>query len=218
MMPLPMVPKSKMNARPDAALLGEIRVAKPCPADWSQMTGDDRSRFCSTCQKNVYNLSAMTAAEAAALIREKEGKMCVRYYQRADGTMLTQDCPVGVTRFRRRVTRSVAASVVGFAAFALATMDFLRLSHGERPLFMERIDVWAERFAPSATTGDIAPEPTRVTMGAPIAVEPIREVPQPVMGAVAPIEPTMGKIAVMGDVSVRPSISTTSQKSVHRVK
>src|SRR6516162_8887116 len=39
-----------------------LRVASPCPADWNAMQGDDRVRFCGQCEKNVYNLSAMTHA------------------------------------------------------------------------------------------------------------------------------------------------------------
>ncbi len=76
--------------------LESVSVASPCPADWNAMQGDDQARFCKTCAKNVYNLSAMTRNEAEALIRAKEGHLCIRYYQRADGTILTQDCPVGL--------------------------------------------------------------------------------------------------------------------------
>lgn len=185
MMPLPMAAKSQSDTQADAVLLGNIHVAKPCPAEWQSMVGDDKSRFCPSCRKNVYNLSAMTAAEAATMIREKEGKMCVRYYQRADGTLLTQDCPVGVQAFHRRVRRAFAASIVGFAAFALAAADFLRLSHGQRPLVVERLQVWAERFAPQQRT-----------MGA-IAVQPIpMETPAPV----ATPEPDM----IMGDMAAPP--------------
>ena len=92
-------------------LLANLRVASPCSARWADMTGDDRARFCAQCQKHVYNLSEMTAEDASNLIREKEGSLCVRFYQRADGTVLTADCPVGAAAFARRVKRLVAAGV-----------------------------------------------------------------------------------------------------------
>ena len=82
-----------------------IRIATPCHARWDQMEGDARARFCGQCRKHVYNLSAMTTTAAAELVREKEGKLCVRFYQRADGTMLHGDeCPVGLAarQWRRR--------------------------------------------------------------------------------------------------------------------
>lgn len=101
-------------------LLGEVRVASPCPADWNEMVGDEQSRFCDKCAKNVYNLSAMTTEQAESLIREKEGHLCVRYYHRADGTILTADCPVGVRKKRVKAATFMAAiGVAGAGLFAL---------------------------------------------------------------------------------------------------
>ncbi|HEV7554675.1 MAG TPA: hypothetical protein VGO00_04415 [Kofleriaceae bacterium] len=103
-------------------VLDNIRVAAPCAADWSKMAGDDRVRHCGDCRKNVYNLSEMTRDEAQALLVAHEGKLCVRYYRRHDGTILTADCPVGTKRRRRRrivalgVFAALASTVFGFAA------------------------------------------------------------------------------------------------------
>ena len=101
-----------------------LRVASPCWADWNRMQGDDRARFCEQCQKNVYNLSAMTHADAKNLILEKEGNLCIRFYQRPDGTVLTADCPVGKRRKRRRrvaIAVSAAGLMVTAAAYAATT-------------------------------------------------------------------------------------------------
>ena len=88
------------------------------------MEGDDRVRFCRQCSLNVYNLSDMTAQEAAALVQEKEGRLCVGYYMRADGSMITTNCPVGLRRIRKRVVWALgaAAAVFGFALTALASL------------------------------------------------------------------------------------------------
>ena len=103
-----------MNTRD---LLSNVKVAAPCAASWDRMTGDDRARFCSLCQKNVYNLSALTAAEVTALIQEKEWKLCGRFYRRSDGTMLTADCSVGLRNMARRLRAlSVAAAGLLFAS------------------------------------------------------------------------------------------------------
>ena len=91
-------------------LLANVKVASPCAARWGHMIGDDRARFCAQCQKHVYNLSAMTSREAVALIREKEGKLCARFYQRSDGTVLTSDCPLGAGVFWRRLKRVLCAT------------------------------------------------------------------------------------------------------------
>ena len=44
--------------------LDSIQLATPCSADWNAMPGDSRTRFCASCAKNVYNLSAMSRDEA----------------------------------------------------------------------------------------------------------------------------------------------------------
>lgn len=92
--------EAKAKAR--LPVLPNIRVASPCSADWNQMQGDDRVRACGSCQKNVYNLSSMTRDEAEALIVAREGRLCVRYFQRSDGTILLKDCAVGTRRARKR--------------------------------------------------------------------------------------------------------------------
>ncbi|HKX31592.1 MAG TPA: hypothetical protein VJ302_28145, partial [Blastocatellia bacterium] len=84
-----------------------VRIAAPCTADWNRMFAfeddDDRVRFCSQCNLNVYNLSGLTRPEAEDLINQAEGRLCVRFYRRSDGTVLTRNCPVGLRTIRRRV-------------------------------------------------------------------------------------------------------------------
>lgn len=87
----------------EISLLDRVRIASPCPAAWPHMRGDERVRFCHLCQLNVYNLSAMSRPEAEELIRAKEGRMCVTYWQRADGTILTSDCRLKMRDVPRRV-------------------------------------------------------------------------------------------------------------------
>jgi hypothetical protein len=73
------------------------------------MTGDARVRFCDHCHLNVYNISELTRDEAEALIASTEGRICARLYRRADGSVLTKDCPVGLRALRMRVSKRVAA-------------------------------------------------------------------------------------------------------------
>ncbi len=78
--------------------LDDIAIAEPCRASWDDMSGDERVRFCGDCKLNVYNFSAMSRSEAEEMARTTEGRLCVRFYRRADGTVLTRDCPVGLRR------------------------------------------------------------------------------------------------------------------------
>jgi hypothetical protein len=90
--------------------LDVIQVAAPCSALWDEMEGDGLARHCTACHKNVYNISGMSREDAESLIQEKEGRLCVRFFQRADGTILTQDCPIGLSAIRRRLFK-IAASI-----------------------------------------------------------------------------------------------------------
>lgn len=111
--------------------LKTLQIASPCAARWEAMAGDERKRFCGECRKNVYNLSAMTATEAEALLQTAgaDGRPpCVRFYRRADGTVLTSDCPIGVRlaeRARRRMAavRATAALVLAFLVDAFGGPD-----------------------------------------------------------------------------------------------
>jgi carboxypeptidase family protein len=89
--------------------IDRLRVASPCPISWEQMSGDERVRFCDHCQLNVYNLSELSRNEVETLIASTEGRLCGRLYRRADGTVLTKDCPVGLRALRKRVATRVAA-------------------------------------------------------------------------------------------------------------
>lgn len=73
------------------------------------MTGDKRVRHCDLCSLQVYNIAEMSRSDAEALMANTEGRICARLFRRADGTIITKDCPVGLRAIRRRVARTTAA-------------------------------------------------------------------------------------------------------------
>jgi hypothetical protein len=105
--------------------INKLRVAAPCPMNWEQMNGDERKRFCSLCQLNVYNFSEMTTDEVQKLVAESEGRICGRLYKRADGTVLTKDCPVGFRAYRKRVARFAGATLG-------AILGLFSISYGQK--------------------------------------------------------------------------------------
>ena len=74
--------------------LSDLVIDTPCPMDWHRMDGDDRKRFCSRCEKHVYNIAEMTEQEALQLIGNGERAICARIFRRPDGTIVTSQCPV----------------------------------------------------------------------------------------------------------------------------
>lgn len=108
-----------------SSVLDRVRVATPCDASWEGMLGDDRVRHCAVCDREVFDLSALTTREAEALLTANGRPPCVRFRRRADGRVITSDCEVGVraVRAKRRlaVLGSGAALAVG-ASLALAAV------------------------------------------------------------------------------------------------
>src|SRR5262245_26227769 len=99
--------------------LDRLYVSSPCNADWETMPGDERVRFCSQCHLNVYNISALTRKQAEKLIAETEGRLCAKLYRRADGTIITRDCPIGIRAIKRRVSyvaNAALGAIIGIFA------------------------------------------------------------------------------------------------------
>jgi hypothetical protein len=133
--------------------LDHVRIAAPCQADWDEMVGTDRVRYCGQCHLNVYNLSSMTKSDAESFIVRNEGRLCIRFYRRADGSILTEDCPVGLQAARQRVSRFVRASASAFLGFfaglglTYATQEFREPDFMGRRVMVQE----ADRFSVTGT-------------------------------------------------------------------
>ncbi|MBK24487.1 MAG: hypothetical protein CME70_10870 [Halobacteriovorax sp.] len=102
----------------------KYEIASPCDQDWSDMTGDDKCRHCDLCDKKVFNLSSMTESEVSSLIQGSED-ICVRLYKREDGTVLTEDCPVGLAAVRKYLKqKQFAAAALCFVAIIFSNFSF----------------------------------------------------------------------------------------------
>ena len=108
-------------------ILENVRIAAPCDANWAEMEGDADVRFCKHCSKSVFNLSMMSREEAESVLLVGDGQICLRLYRRDDGTVLTDDCPVGAAkqRFWRRATGLAAAGLIA-AALGLAYKHYIQ--------------------------------------------------------------------------------------------
>lgn len=123
--------------------LDHIKVASPCPANWNEMRGDERRRYCTECKLNVYNLSDMTRREAENFIINAEGRVCVKFYRRADGTVLTKDCPVGWQVVKKRISRTARAFVSMCAGIFSGVFAFNQFQPNRNAQFNDAIQVSA---------------------------------------------------------------------------
>ena len=138
------------------------------------MTGDDQVRTCASCAKQVFNLSEMTRAEAEAVIAEKHGNLCARYYQRQDGTIMLADCTVGGSGARARGFVLATALAAG-AAYA-------KLHRGSPPAEAASIGTTIEEIPAdnriTSSSHDAAPPPRDLKREAIEAVRKLQRLPE----------------------------------------
>ncbi len=101
-----------------SSLVQNIYIAAPCPVSWDSMQGDDKVRLCNGCSKSVYNLSAMSSNEADGFLRKNGVSECMILFRRADGTVITDNCPIGLRRLRDQWRRTLGL-VSGFLALLM---------------------------------------------------------------------------------------------------
>jgi hypothetical protein len=119
----------------------------------------------------------MRRDEAEALVQSVEGRMCVRFYRRADGTLLTDDCPVGLQAVRRQFKIAVGvatATIVLMFGTVLTALGFTRVGdpNGRRLRDIEPFRTIVERFNPTTP-------PAQVMMGEMACPIPAAPPPQP---------------------------------------
>ena len=149
-----------MNSTISLPLLDRVGVASPCHARWDDMTGDERVRHCADCNLSVHNISALSRKDAEQLLRASVGdRLCIRLFRRADGTILTQDCPVGFARVRAGARRAlvrvgVLVGLVGLAGAGAASTSRGMFGDRVRLRALRPFSVVCEWIAPS-----VAPAP-----------------------------------------------------------
>ena len=162
--------------------LKNIRIASPCSSDWSEMYGDERKRFCGECKLNVYNLSGMTRDEAESLIMNTEGRLCVRFYKRADGSVITADCPVGWAKIKQQTKIYATAVASLLMAFFTGVLFVSLFSNKQRGQMVGELVPFATP-TPERTMGMVAIPPKNTNTNSSVMQG------KPTMGDVS-IEPT----------------------------
>ena len=125
-----------MPKRTDA--LDRIRVASPCSADWDEMTGNDEVRFCRHCSLHVHDLSKMTRKDAMRLVADSQGRLCVRYQRRPDGSLRTAERAQPLTHIKRRLSRIAAGAFTATLSLAsTAAAQSARPAEGNQPIAIQ---------------------------------------------------------------------------------
>ena len=90
-----------------------------CPKLWAQMDGNEKTRFCDVCQKNVHNLSMMNAEERQALLAGTGESPCVAYFKYLNGTPIDVTALPDTNPLKKILTQ---AAMVSMGAVALGSI------------------------------------------------------------------------------------------------
>jgi hypothetical protein len=151
-----------LNDGPRLDPVDRIEIPIPCQVPWDSMVGDEMVRHCGQCRQNVYNLIAMTRAEALRLLEERAGRVCLRIFRRPDGTVITDDCRARLRAARKRGWL-VFAGVLLIVAWGQLCAQVVGLA-GLRRLLASR----GTHGAPPVATAPLVPAPAiEVLSGAP---------------------------------------------------
>jgi hypothetical protein len=100
----------------------------------------------------------MTREEAEALIMNAEGRLCVRFYKRRDGSVITEDCPVGWARLKHR-TRVLATAAFSMLMALLSGVFIVSLFSKGKTTTMGEMSVPITTSTPQHTMGAVSIRP-----------------------------------------------------------
>lgn len=159
--------------------LDAVRLAFECPMRWEKLARvasgqhpngrDDERRFCHACNKHVHNLSAMTRAEAEALVRDDATPICVRVEVDAAG---------------RSIHRPSAAAVLAGAVLVAGLGGCAPTADSDSSAGEAAVSEPGSAVIAEATPAGLADEP-HVVMGEPPAVV---SPPPAIMGGIRPVD------------------------------
>lgn len=96
------------------------KIEKPCPANWDEMQGDEKRRFCEHCQLHVHNLSAMTAKEQRDLLASESERTCITFLQKPG--QITSSTSEWLKRSHRPwIFRAASALLFGLSSLVLSS-------------------------------------------------------------------------------------------------
>lgn len=98
------------------SILDRVCIAMPCSIGWENMKGNDEVRLCGGCDKNVYNISAMSKKRAEEVLSAPE-LPCLHIVRGCDGKIVTDDSPRWLRHFRNSWGKLIAISASLLAFF-----------------------------------------------------------------------------------------------------
>jgi len=162
---------------------------KPCSEPWTSMQGDERVRHCGACERDVYDLSAMTELEAEVrLLNASDVTPCIRYARDLDGHVVHRAAP------RRYAPQHATAAAAALSVTLAASMVHATDRQPAQCIAYEQPAPAPPASAPPSSGAAMAPA------AAPPSIPPI---PPPLGGAPPParVQPEYGTVSFVSKVA-----------------
>ncbi len=177
----------------------DLEIQEPCSEEWGEMHGEETTRFCDKCTKNVHNISSMSRKDAHEFLANAGGSVCVVYQfderskdvRFADSPIHERSVPMGQLVGAKKLVAAAAVALPMLLAGCDTNPDSCAPKPDFRPIdmlmeqeqaFMDALsDLFEDDYDEPMLMGKIA-EP--VLMGEP-AMVPEPDIQPIVMGDIA---------------------------------
>ncbi len=121
----------ELQAQPQKQVerVDNYRVASPCSATWDNELSQEKVKICSDCQLYVYDFCNLDKNQAEELVCKQENLEKITLFRRKDGKFISRDCPVGLKRRLRELTRKICLTSAGFVLLVMVAISFI--PHGK---------------------------------------------------------------------------------------
>lgn len=113
-----------------------FKKASPCPVGWSQMSGDNKVRWCQSCKHFTYNRQKESLPTVLSWIWFREGLRPEVLFVREDGAVMTVDCQAGA-RKNDAIRNGKIAAGVAIALLILAALSAPTSQSSQQPPTVE---------------------------------------------------------------------------------
>ena len=95
----------------------QIQIPEPCHEKWSDMTPNEKGRYCDQCAKTIVDFSQVSDNELAQLFIQKKGKICGRF----NTTQLNRDIQIPMPAKPSRNAATVGLLLTSMLGATIAT-------------------------------------------------------------------------------------------------
>ncbi len=113
------------------SFLNLVDVPNPCEKSWDEMIGNEQTRHCLHCDRDIHNLSEISVKEAQKLLFQSKGRVCVRLMRDADDKIQTNDRKFHQISRKSRIAAGVLSATLSLTNVAFTQSETVKVKSGK---------------------------------------------------------------------------------------